>query len=100
MWHILGDPAHKRVNPILYRKAEALACWRHIRARVLWVEGSESAPELWWGNAYSKAEFHQRLSVVAGVERQVLPQAGHMLHHDQPEALAAAIDAFLRAPRA
>jgi pimeloyl-ACP methyl ester carboxylesterase len=25
-----------------------------------------------------------------------IPGAGHMLHHDQPEALAAIIEAFLR----
>ncbi|MEY3273465.1 MAG: hypothetical protein RLZZ341_2366, partial [Pseudomonadota bacterium] len=30
------------------------------------------------------------------VTRAVLSPAGHMLHHDQPEALAAELAAFLR----
>jgi pimeloyl-ACP methyl ester carboxylesterase len=94
-FHILGDPAHKRVNPILFREAEALAFYRNITAPVLWVEGSESRPELLWGKRYSKAKFHERLSVVRQVERKILPNAGHMLHHDQPEALAALIAPFL-----
>jgi pimeloyl-ACP methyl ester carboxylesterase len=29
-WEILGDPAHKRLNPVLYRKDEVLECWRRI----------------------------------------------------------------------
>lgn len=94
-FHILGDPAHRRVNPILYRKAEALACWSAIRAPVLWVEGSDSHPEIWWGRRYSKAEFHERVSIVPQVERKVLAEAGHMVHHDQPDALAQLIAPFL-----
>ena len=31
-WHILGDPAHKRANPVLYQKDEVLACWQRIAA--------------------------------------------------------------------
>ena len=37
-----SDPAHKRVNPVLYRVEEAQACWRKVTAPVLWVEGEES----------------------------------------------------------
>ena len=37
-----GDPAHKIVNPQLYRYEEALACWREVVAPVLWVEGAHS----------------------------------------------------------
>lgn len=37
-WRILADPAHKRVNPVLYRIEEVLACWSRISAPVLWVE--------------------------------------------------------------
>ena len=49
----------------------------------------------WWGKRYTKEEFHERLSVVSNVERHVLSPAGHMLHHDQPEALAARLERFL-----
>src|SRR5262245_58430810 len=37
-----SDPAHKRVNPVLYRVEEARACWRKVSAPVLCVEGAAS----------------------------------------------------------
>jgi len=93
--HILGDPAHKRANPVLYQVDEVLATWRRIAAPLLWVEGDSTELAQWWGNRYSKAEFHQRLNVVPKVERHTLADCGHMLHHDQPQALAALIETFL-----
>ncbi|MDN3920749.1 alpha/beta fold hydrolase [Roseateles violae] len=96
-WIILGDPAHKRANPILYRKAEILACWQRIAAPVLWVEGDSTDITKWWGNRYPRADFEARLAVVPDLQRHTLSEAGHMLHHDQPEALAAAIEGFLGA---
>jgi len=96
LWQILGDPAHKRSNPLLYQKDEVLACWKQITAPVLWVEGDRSTPDQWWGGRYSKAEFHERLKTVARHETHTLSPAGHMLHHDQPEALARRLEAFLR----
>jgi pimeloyl-ACP methyl ester carboxylesterase len=94
-WHILGDPAHKRANPVLYQVDEVLATWRRITAPTLWVEGDSTELAQWWGKRYSKPEFHQRLNVVPQVERHILADCGHMLHHDQPQALAALIDRFL-----
>ena len=94
-WEILGDPAHKVANPVLYQKDEVLECWKLIAAPLLWVEGDRTDTSRWWGKRYSKEAFHERLAVVAGVEKHVLAPAGHMLHHDQPEALAALLEAFL-----
>ncbi len=94
-WQLRADPAHTRVNPVLYRKDEVLACWKRISAPLLWVEGDASDMTAWWGHRYPRSEFDARLSVVAQVEKKVLAPAGHMLHHDQPEALAAAVEAFL-----
>ncbi len=93
--HIQGDPAHKRPNPVLYRVEEILETWKLISAPTLWVEAADSMPEQWWGGRYSKAEFHERLNTVARVQRHVLADCGHMLHHDQPEALAQRMAAFL-----
>jgi pimeloyl-ACP methyl ester carboxylesterase len=95
-WHILGDPAHKRVNPILYRRDEVLAAWKRISAPLLWVEGDQTDIAKWWGNRYPREDFEARLAVVAQVERERLSPCGHMLHHDQPEALARRVAAFLR----
>ncbi|HEY2926932.1 alpha/beta fold hydrolase [Piscinibacter sp.] len=94
-WEILGDPAHKRTNPVLYQKAEVLECWQRIDAPVLWVEGDQTDVSKWWGNRYPREDFEARLAQVRRVERHVLSPAGHMLHHDQPEALAARLEAFL-----
>jgi pimeloyl-ACP methyl ester carboxylesterase len=94
-WHILADPAHKRANPMLYRKDEILATWARIEAPLLWVEGACTDLSKFWGTRYPRSDFESRLSVVPNVQRQVLADAGHMLHHDQPEALAAALESFL-----
>jgi pimeloyl-ACP methyl ester carboxylesterase len=40
-WHVLGDPAHRMVNPVLYRLDEILACWRRIAARGMGLDGRE-----------------------------------------------------------
>jgi pimeloyl-ACP methyl ester carboxylesterase len=95
-WAILGDPAHKRPNPILYRVDEAMATWQCITAPLLWVEGAQTDLKKWWGNRYSSEEFHQRLACMKSpVQTQVLDDCGHMLHHDQPQRLAALVEDFL-----
>jgi pimeloyl-ACP methyl ester carboxylesterase len=96
-WHILGDPAHKRPNPTLYRVDEILETWKLITAPLLWVEGDRTDIARWWGTRYTKEEFHERLTVVPGVERHVLSPCGHMLHHDQPHALAERLSRFMGA---
>jgi pimeloyl-ACP methyl ester carboxylesterase len=95
-WRILGDPAHKRPNPTIYRVDEILETWKHITAPLLWVEGADTNIARWWGDRFTKPEFHERLSVVPRVERHLLADCGHMLHHDQPQALAERVAAFLR----
>lgn len=94
-WHILGDPAHKRANPVLYRRAEALACWRRIEAPTLWVEGALTDMSQWWGKRYPREDFEARLAEVPQLQRARLEGAAHMLHHDQPEALARVMEDFL-----
>ncbi|HEX7687777.1 MAG TPA: alpha/beta hydrolase [Burkholderiaceae bacterium] len=95
LWHVLGEPAHKRVNPVLYRAEEVLAGWRRIAAPVLWVEGADTDVAKYWGDRYPRAEFEARLAQVRQVERLVLADCGHMLHHDQPALLAARLREFL-----
>jgi pimeloyl-ACP methyl ester carboxylesterase len=92
--HLLADAAHKRVNPMLYRKDEVLACWQQIEAPVLWVEGDETDTSKWWGNRYPREEFEARLALVPRLERERLAACGHMLHHDRPQELASRMEAF------
>jgi pimeloyl-ACP methyl ester carboxylesterase len=94
-WEILGDPLHKRVNPVQHRVEETLEIWKRISAPLLWVEGDRSELHKWWSGRYSREEFEARLGVVPEVQKHQLNNAGHMLHHDQPEALARRLAQFL-----
>ena len=98
LWHLRADAAHRHVNPVPYRAAEAVAFWSRITAPLLWVQATGSRLDAHWGGRYSLAEFNARLDHVPSVQRVSLDDAGHMLHHDQPEALARCIDAFLGMP--
>ncbi len=95
-WEILGDPAHKLSNPVLYRLDETLACWNAIEAPVLWVEADETDAWRWLGGkAEWRAEVDRRIACIPQVKTSMITGAGHMLHHDQPEALARLIEDFL-----
>ena len=96
---LLADANHKRMSPLLAQVDEWLESWKRITAPVLWVEGDRSDPSIWWGNRYTKAEFHQRLDLVADVRRHVVAPAGHMLHHDRPEDIAELVESFLSESR-
>jgi pimeloyl-ACP methyl ester carboxylesterase len=94
-WEILGHPAHKIINAQLSRVEEAQACYERITAPVLAVEASDNEMANWYKGAYTLAQYHERLKAVPDVRVQVIADAGHMLHHDQPEQLARMIEAFL-----
>ncbi|MDB5933991.1 MAG: alpha/beta hydrolase [Massilia sp.] len=97
-WEILGDPAHKKPSPILYRVEEVMACWSAITAPVLWVEAADTNMWQWMGpKPEARIEIDRRLSHLKDVQTTMMADAGHMLHHDQPEQLARMIEAFLAA---
>jgi pimeloyl-ACP methyl ester carboxylesterase len=82
-----ADPRHKLPNPILYRRAEAAACWRRISADVLLISGENSS-------------FRTQLRDFASswgpdTESCVIEGVGHMIHFEAPEALAKQIEQFL-----
>jgi pimeloyl-ACP methyl ester carboxylesterase len=83
-------------GPLLYHADEVLACWTQITAPVLWVEAEETEMWRWMGpKEQARAEIDRRREHLAKVTARMMPGAGHMLHHDQPELLAAMIEAFL-----
>ena len=94
-WQLLADGAHKRVNPVLYQADEIVETWSRIAAPLLWAEGADTDMQKWWGDRYPRSVFEARLARVPKVEQHKLADCGHMLHHDQPEALAARLQAFL-----
>ena len=89
-----ADPAHKVMRPTPSRADEAIACWRQISAPVLLVEGANSRAVA--AQRSQPDEYQEKLAAfqtVAGIER--IADAGHNIHHDQPEALAKVIEPFL-----
>ena len=94
-WRILGDAAHKIVNPYLYRLDEVQEIFKQISAPVLAVEASDDSLGQWWKGKYTLDEYHQRLQSVPSHRIARIEDAGHMLHHDQPQALAQLLEAFL-----
>ncbi|UVO35772.1 alpha/beta hydrolase [Bradyrhizobium arachidis] len=94
-WRIVGDAAHKIINPQLFRKDEVLEIYRCIAAPTLAIEGCDNSLSQWWQDRYTLAEYHDRLKSVPDCRIAKVCDAGHMLHHDQPEQVAELIDAFV-----
>lgn len=95
-WQILGDPAHKITSATLYRVDEVTACWAEITAPVLWVEADDTDIWRWMGpKETARVEIDRRKAFIAQLRTEIIADAGHMLHHDQPEALSQVIEDFL-----
>src|SRR5574338_252325 len=73
-----ADPAHRRVNPVLYRRQEALACWRRVTAEVLWLEPED-------------ARLRRRLGVDDGEHERGMA----CFRHFRREEIARIIETFL-----
>ena len=79
------DPRHRQVNPILYRRDEAEACWARVAAPMLLVTGEVS-------------EHRTRHGATHPTEQRTvtIPGCGHMMHHEDPATVAKHIVAFER----
>ncbi len=97
-WRILGHAAHKIINASLYHVEEVLALYRSISAPLLAVETGDDSLGRWWKGRYTLADYHERLRSVSRYRIARIEDAGHMLHHDQPEQLAGVVEAFLDEP--
>jgi pimeloyl-ACP methyl ester carboxylesterase len=89
---VRSDPAHKRVNPVLYRREEAEAVWREITAPVLYVVAEQSE---FLSRLGDDARPENMARIIPQLEPCTIADAGHMLHHEQPERLASEIERFL-----
>ncbi|MES2951160.1 MAG: alpha/beta hydrolase [Pseudomonadota bacterium] len=94
-WTILGQPAHKVISAHLYQAEEVLALYRRLNMPVLAVEASDNSLDLWWKGKFTLEQYHERIKNVPNVEIGFIPDAGHMMHHDQPEVLAGMIERFI-----
>jgi pimeloyl-ACP methyl ester carboxylesterase len=90
-----ADPAHKLPNAIQYRRAEALACWARITAPVLQVHGEETGAD---GDVMTWLRANAEPGLFPDAEAVTISNAGHMVHFEQPAALAGAVERFLGHP--
>jgi pimeloyl-ACP methyl ester carboxylesterase len=76
----------------------AMAFWRRIAAPTLLVHGTESG-EFWRGKPESayldRDDLARRVAAFRDVRLVEIAGAGHMVHFDRPEELAATLGAFL-----
>lgn len=87
-----GDPWHKAPAPYLFRLEESMAIWKQVACPVLWVAGRES----WIVRDYATrpGDWEARRACFADVDEKWIDGADHMLHHDQPAAVARIIEDF------
>jgi pimeloyl-ACP methyl ester carboxylesterase len=88
-----ADPKHKRVNPVLYQRDQAEACWRAIVAPLLLVFAEESELTRRMAGEISEDRLH---ALFGTVTTATIRGAGHMIHHERPEETAALLEEFLK----
>ena len=87
------DPWHRLPVPTVYHAEDAMACWEKITAPVLLLVAEYGLVHQRFGN--DPPEFARRLACFRHLTRQLIPDAAHNVQHDQPELVAAHIEAFL-----
>lgn len=87
-----ADPRHKRVNPVLYQREQAEACWREIAAPVWMVAGDQSE---FAKRAAMDLTPAQLAPLFRDVNVATVTDAGHMLHHERPLEVAQLIQRAL-----
>jgi pimeloyl-ACP methyl ester carboxylesterase len=85
-----SDPRHKHTNPVLYQREQAAACWQQITAPTQLVIGEQSALAREMASELNDIALRQtfgnvEIARIAG---------GHMLHHEQPAAIAELMTRF------
>lgn len=87
-----SDPRHKLINPVLYRREEAEACWSKVTAPVLLLLGAHSEIRGRLGGDATDERLRQSFD---DVRIATVADAGHMMHHERPEEVACLIEQFL-----
>lgn len=85
-----ADPRHKNTNPVLYQREQAEACWQQIIAPALLVIGDQSQLAKQMASELDATELGRRYTTM---ELETVT-GGHMLHHEQPAAMAALMTRF------
>jgi pimeloyl-ACP methyl ester carboxylesterase len=86
------DPQHRLVNPVLYRREEAQACWARFEIPMLLVMGELSD----YRRRLSPVDNEQLHALFRKLRLVTLPGTGHTMHHEDPESVARHIVEFER----
>lgn len=82
------DPLHRTRSPVPFPAPAGLAFWAALTIPVLWLGGAESV--------WVRPEVLARLDRMPTCRQHLIPDAGHNLQNDQPEAVAAQIASFIQ----
>jgi pimeloyl-ACP methyl ester carboxylesterase len=85
-----ADPLNRVRSPTPLLPGVIEAFWRKIAVPVAWIDGADSVLRL--------PTDDPRLDAIPYLTRSVLPGAGHMVQHHQPERLAAEIARSIASP--
>jgi pimeloyl-ACP methyl ester carboxylesterase len=89
------DPRHRNVNPVLFQRAEAEACWRRCVAPVLLVLGEHSEIRARVHPEHLTNEYFH--SMFRDIHIEHLDGVGHMMHIEDPQSIARLAVEFARA---
>lgn len=84
------DPLHRGRTPVPFQSNLFLRFLREITAPVLLVDGGRSP--------WTLTDAQERTAALKNARREVIARAGHLVHHDAPDALARVMRTFLDAP--
>lgn len=86
-WIWKFDPLHRTVAPQPFYSGQAVEFFRRIRCPVLIVDGAASRQN-------PRPDIEERLRAITDRSKVVIENAGHMIHHDNPDGLAETVSAF------
>lgn len=86
-----SDPYAELPAPMHLRRAELEACWDRVRAPVLLLHGGESD---YLARAAGPGALERWLARHAYMRSATIPESGHLLPHERPAEVAAAVMAF------
>jgi pimeloyl-ACP methyl ester carboxylesterase len=87
-WVWKFDPLHRTTAPQPFYSEQAIEFLRRIECPVLTIEGKES-------HQTKRTDKHNRFEAISNRRHVVIENAGHMVHQDNPEALANVVAEFL-----
>jgi pimeloyl-ACP methyl ester carboxylesterase len=88
------DPRHRNVNPVLFQRPEAEACWKRCTAPVLLVLGERSQIRTRVHPENVTTEYFH--AMFRDIRVASLANVGHMMHVEDPAAIARLAVEFAR----